>query len=139
MVLLNRKKRVLLVLLFAILAGIGAVFLYFHNPSEGRGFIPCPIYEITGYYCTGCGTTRALYSILHLDFLQAFRFNAALCLLLPFLISYAAVCCVQFIRYGWIPFNQKLSSKWLIYLAVLLIAFGIIRNFIPALQPTVLA
>ena len=139
MVLLNRKKRFLVVLVLAVLAGIGAVFLYFHNPSEGRGLIPCPIYAVTGYYCTGCGTTRALYSILHMDFIQAFRFNAALCLLLPFLIGYAVVCCIQFIRYGWIPFNRKLPSRYLVWLAAALIAFGVIRNFIPVLQPSMLA
>ena len=31
MVLLNRKKRILLIVLFAVIAGAGAVFLYFHN------------------------------------------------------------------------------------------------------------
>ncbi len=101
--------------------------------------IPCPIYAVTGYYCTGCGTTRALYSILHMDFIQAFRFNAALCLLFPFLIGYAVVCCIQFIRYGWIPFNRKLPSRYLVWLAAALIVFGVVRNFIPVLQPSALA
>ena len=138
MVLLNRKKRILLIVLFAVIAGVGAVFLYFHNPSEGRGIIPCPIHSLTGWYCTGCGTTRALYSILHLDFFQAFRYNAALCLLLPLLACYLVICCAQFIRYGWIPLHRKLSSRWLAIIGFLLIVFGVIRNFIPFLQPTVL-
>jgi len=135
MVLLKRKTRILLLSLAAVFAGAGAAFLYFHDPSQGRGLIPCPIYSLTGTYCTGCGTTRALYSILHLDFVQAFHYNAALCILLPFLTVYLAVCCVQFIRYGWVPFNRKLSSKWLLTVAVILVAYGVLRNFIPTLQP----
>ncbi len=135
---LNRMKRVLFIVLAAMLAAAAAGFLYFHDPSQGRGFIPCPIYSLTGAYCTGCGTTRALYSILHLDFAQAFHYNAALCVLLPFLAVYLLICCVQFLRYGWVPFNRKLPSKWLLAIAIALVAYGVARNFIPALQPLTL-
>lgn len=133
--LLSRKKRIALIVLVVLLLGVGALFLYYHDPSVGRGIIPCPIYTLTGWYCTGCGTTRALYSILHLDFIQAFHYNAALCLLLPFLGCYFLICGVQFIRYGWVPFHKKLSSKWLFWLAIALVVYGVVRNFIPCLQP----
>ena len=44
--------------------------------------IPCLFYEITGYYCPGCGITRLLFSLLKLDFYQAFRYNPLIFILI---------------------------------------------------------
>ncbi|MFK5880535.1 MAG: DUF2752 domain-containing protein [Flavobacteriaceae bacterium] len=48
--------------------GMIVVILYFFiNPSFN--FFPrCPLYSTTGIYCPGCGSQRALYDFLHLDF-----------------------------------------------------------------------
>lgn len=37
--------------------------------------IGCPIKFITGISCPGCGMTRAYYSLLHLDFKNAFYYH----------------------------------------------------------------
>ena len=37
--------------------------------------IPCPIYLITGVKCFGCGMTRALISVVNLDFVSAFDYH----------------------------------------------------------------
>ena len=38
--------------------------------------IGCPIRRITGYPCFGCGMTRAVISLLKLDFSAAFQYHA---------------------------------------------------------------
>jgi hypothetical protein len=38
---------------------------------------PCPWHTWTGWPCPGCGTTRALSSLLHADVLSALAFNPA--------------------------------------------------------------
>ncbi len=38
---------------------------------------PCPFHLITGYYCPGCGGTRAFYALLHGRILQAFFYHPA--------------------------------------------------------------
>ena len=38
--------------------------------------IGCPILRITGIPCPGCGMTRAWLSVLRLDFVAAFEYNA---------------------------------------------------------------
>ena len=40
---------------------------------------------IFGIPCPGCGTQRALHSMLHLDFAQALKFNALAVFLIPVL------------------------------------------------------
>jgi len=38
----------------------------------------CAFYRLTGWYCPGCGGTRALFALLHGDFVRAIVCNPAL-------------------------------------------------------------
>ena len=49
--------------------------LYFFNPSSSLILPPCMFYKLTGFYCPGCGTLRAIYNIIHLNFSNAFFYN----------------------------------------------------------------
>lgn len=54
---------------FYILAGAGAILAilplyYFYDPQHG-GFPACPFFRLTGLYCTGCGSQRALHDLVH--------------------------------------------------------------------------
>lgn len=76
-----KQERLVKLLFFIFLAaagGIGLIFLYFHNPVATRWLPQCSFYRLTGLYCSGCGTTRALYAALHGDFYAAFRYNLLL-------------------------------------------------------------
>lgn len=47
------------------------------DPTTPGGVIPpCPTYTIFGIYCPGCGASRMLYSLVHLDFPSALHYNA---------------------------------------------------------------
>ncbi|MDQ2806537.1 MAG: DUF2752 domain-containing protein [Chloroflexota bacterium] len=70
------------------LVGAGAcaaIPLYVANPAQVGFFPPCPIYALTGLYCAGCGTTRAVHQLLHGHWRAALRLNPLLVLLLPLL------------------------------------------------------
>lgn len=73
---LPRWKRILLGL--AVPAAAALVLLYMHLGGVG---LKCPFYELTGLYCPGCGSGRAVFSALHGRFAESFRFNPALYLL----------------------------------------------------------
>lgn len=45
----------------------------------GLGF-SCPIHALTGFYCPGCGSTRAVRAVLAGDLPRAFHNNALLVL-----------------------------------------------------------
>ena len=68
----SRKNRILFLAVIGCMAGIGAGYLYFHNPLKYP--LPCLFHVITGLYCPGCGAGRASYNILHGNFLTAWKF-----------------------------------------------------------------
>ncbi|HNF72486.1 MAG TPA: DUF2752 domain-containing protein [Chitinophagaceae bacterium] len=66
--------------LIVALSGMGGLyllqFLYHHHPSHYSFYPPCVFKWITGYECPGCGSTRALYELLHGNILRSFQYNA---------------------------------------------------------------
>lgn len=63
----------------AVAAGTAVVCaaVLWADPTTPGGVIPpCPTYTLFGILCPGCGTSRMLYSLLHLDFSSALQFNA---------------------------------------------------------------
>jgi hypothetical protein len=64
----------------AVAACHAAASVYFvqHNPYVTQIGMPCPILTLTGWQCPGCGSTRALYSLLHGDPAKAFSMNPLL-------------------------------------------------------------
>ena len=132
------KKFVTVAIIYLLLLS-GAIFLFFHNPSVGRGFFPCPILFFTGFYCPGCGATRELYSLLHGEIYQAFRFNPALFILLPGIAYYIIAKTIYYIKGILRDPLQKVPTFVFITILILLLVFGVMRN-IPLfhfLAPTV--
>lgn len=44
-----------------------AVPFYVLDPGEQEIFPRCLFYSLTGYYCPGCGSQRAIHSLLHIN------------------------------------------------------------------------
>lgn len=66
---------------------IVAGLIYFcFNPADYNLFPKCPFYWLTGFKCPGCGSQRAIHSLLHLDLETAFKYNALLIFSLPIVI-----------------------------------------------------
>lgn len=109
--------------IFLILLGVlGLIYLYFNDPSIVP-FIPCYFHELTGFECTGCGITRAIYSLMHFDFIAAIRYNALFVFSIPLYI----VISIKEIRDP--DFKIKLVPL-LVYVFILLL-FTVLRNFTP--------
>lgn len=65
---------------------IAGLIYFFFNPADNIFFPKCPLYWLTGLKCPGCGSQRAIHSLLHLDIETAFKYNALLVLSLPIII-----------------------------------------------------
>lgn len=99
----------------------------------GGPVISCPFHRLTGLLCPGCGVSRMCLALLRLDFAAAFQANAMLLALLPAGLALSAAHAVRFVRTGPCALTRlERTAVWL--MAVLLMAFGILRN-LPAVLP----
>jgi hypothetical protein len=100
----------------------------FAHPPDPAGFWPvCPIHQLLGIECPGCGATRALAALLHGRVLQALQLNALFVLLLPFGMAVAIQTYRRAIRPGSFRWPDPPISA--IYSAVAAsVAFTIARN-----------
>jgi hypothetical protein len=65
---------------------ITAIVIY-ANINPAKHYFPrCPLLVLTGFKCPGCGSQRALYCLLHGQWLQAIAFNPLMVLCLPYII-----------------------------------------------------
>lgn len=116
----------------AILVG-GAVvlFLIYLLEPGGRGpgsiFPQCLFYKLTGLYCPGCGSTRAIHAILHGDILRAFGYNIFVVLLLPLLAAGGLNFTWEMIH-GRPLFRVRVHPLLIWGLVVAVVAFWILRN-----------
>ena len=108
-----------------ILILISFLIIYFILSELLDVGIPCLFYEITGYYCPGCGITRLLFSLLKLDFYQAFRYNPLIFILI---IITGIYWLVKFILKKFINISIEIPNYVYYILLVIVIIFGILRN-----------
>ena len=74
----------------ALLAAFGLALLHAVDPRAQGNYPPCLFLFVTGCYCPGCGTLRAVHSLMHGDLRNALGYNLLTVALLPFLvIAYA--------------------------------------------------
>ena len=116
--------------LAAVAAGHVAASVVFaqHNPYQTQIFAPCPILALTGWQCPGCGSTRALYSLLHGDVPKALSMNPLL------LASYASAALLIAMavaeRLSRLRLARVLSTAAIALLAGAAIYTGVLRNLL---------
>ena len=87
--------------------------------------IPCLFHKITNLYCPGCGVTRMIDAIIHLNFKSAFSYNAYVFILIILIIVYLLINVFMYSNYKRFIKIPKHAAYVLIVLAIL---FAILRN-----------
>ena len=102
----------------------------FDPGAAGSLFPSCLFHDLTGWYCPGCGLTRALHALVHFDLMRAFAMNALLVVCLPLL----GVMALQgFTHHALLPAAvSRVAFNGRVWIGALLV-FGIARN-LPALE-----
>lgn len=121
---LGEKKSLQNVLLVGALM-LGASVLFFLNPSTTVFYPKCLFHEMTGLYCPGCGSTRALHCLLHGEVVAALHENALAVLAVPLL---GGILFVRAIRRRPATATPGFAWGWLVLLLAVILAFGVVRN-----------
>jgi len=105
----------------------GALTLWVFNPATAGFFPVCPLFQLTGWACPGCGLTRGLHAFLHGDVLKALDYN----LLVPAIFFIFGFLFVSLVLTGargrgldFRFFTPKLFAGFFIFALV----FGVLRN-----------
>jgi len=104
-----------------------ALLLYFNKPSETIIFPHCPFHTLTGLYCPGCGSLRAIHELLHGRIVSALDLNPLMVISIPFL-GYAFLSYSLFlIRGKRLPQIIK-RPIWIWLILAAIIIFWVLRN-----------
>jgi len=98
----------------------------FLDPNEPGHYPTCPFLALTGHWCPGCGSLRALHALAHGDFATALARN-------PFTVVAAAgllVAWVLWVRRGWGSRQRTWVAPPAVLYALLaaVLAFWVLRN-----------
>ena len=106
---------------------IGIVLLRIFDPATSGLFPPCPMRYLTGWYCPGCGSLRAIHQLLHGNIRAAWALNPLTVSLLPFVTYGLASFALLEIRGCELP-QPFLQASWIRAFCVAIVVFGIARN-----------
>ena len=103
--------------------------MFFRVNPDGAVWMPkCFFKLLTGYDCPGCGSSRALHSLLHGHVGEALRFNPILVLVFPYV---AMLIGLQYFggREIFPRLHNALTSRMTLWIALgIILLYWIVRN-----------
>ncbi|MFW5417436.1 DUF2752 domain-containing protein [Nocardiopsis sp. CNT-189] len=112
----------------------GTVMVHFVDPNEPGHYPTCPWLTVTGTWCPGCGTMRAVHALSNFDIAGALEMNVFLVAMVPYLLYHYATWLYGAFRprtrppRPWTRGRRILNAAWLWFLLVGIIAFWVLRN-----------
>jgi hypothetical protein len=122
----SRSERVLAMTALSAVAA-GAFVVGWFNPVTAGFFPQCPLFQMTGLACPGCGLTRAFHALFHGDALTALDYNALIPFYALFFVYLAASLFSVAVRgrgFSFKPFAPKIVYGFL----VVSLVFAVLRN-----------
>ena len=121
----------------AILAG--AAVLVAVDPNEPGHYPVCPMRALFGVDCPACGALRGTHDLLVGNVPAAADHNILLFVFIPVALVFLA----RWSRRAWVGRREPVTAaqfrrnnRLLIVTLVLVLAFGVVRNFVPYLSST---
>lgn len=120
----------------AVVAIAATVVLATVDPHEAGHYPTCPLLYLTGFWCPGCGSLRALHDLAHGDIIGAVGMNILTVLAVPYLIWRWGAWLAQSLGR---PLRRRLAAPWIIWsVLAVIVSFAVARNipvFVPYLAP----
>jgi Protein of unknown function (DUF2752) len=132
----GRVRRIAAPLLVLAAAAAGTVYVAEIDPGQPGHYPLCPFRALTGCYCPGCGTLRAIHALGHGHLASALGFNALTVCTLPLLGYLWARWAVRGVTGR--PPGRPAHPAWLWGFLAVVIVFWVARNlpFGHVLAPT---
>ena len=108
-------------------ASIAIIAVYRFNPAKSFFYPPCPFRTLTGFYCPGCGSLRAVHQLLHGNLLAGFRLNLLMMLSLP-IMGYALIANIIYFVRGYPLPRIFVPAIWIWILLIVILLFWVLRN-----------
>ncbi|MBI5835297.1 MAG: DUF2752 domain-containing protein [Armatimonadetes bacterium] len=109
-----------------VIALLSAAVLFFYWRIDPYG-LPGPLFcwfrRLTGWYCPGCGSTRALHAMMHGDLRAVLAYNVL-----------APVALIGALILAWMSPRRLPRWFWVGALATAVV-FGVVRNLFSVLAP----
>jgi hypothetical protein len=109
----------------------GAAYVATADPSGRGGFLPCPFRTLTGWWCPGCGLTRATHHLFRGDIAQALRYNVFVVLVLVAVVGSWLAWTLKTMRRSLLHprVNPVTGARWLLSGTIaLVVLFAVARN-----------
>jgi hypothetical protein len=133
----SRGRRMLAPLLTGAIVAGALGYLAAVDPNEPGHYPLCPTKSLFGIDCPGCGCLRGLHALTRGDVAGAADHNLLLLLAVPF----ALVLWVRWVLRAWRGVSPavsmrtfRLRNRAMIIVLVAILAFGVVRNFVPYLD-----
>lgn len=108
---------------------MAALYIFYTFDPETQLLFPkCPFLLATGYECPGCGSQRAVHSLLHLNIGAALKYNAFMVLAIPYI--FLGIYLQYFGGKKRFPGVEKFFfGRWAaVVLLAVIIAYWVLRN-----------
>ncbi len=92
-------------------------------------FFACPVYSQTGYYCLGCGGTRAFTALLQGRLWQSFLYHPAVCLGTIYFVAFMGSRVLWRVSGGGIP-RVRFRRVYLYGLIVFILVNFFVKNWL---------
>lgn len=90
--------------------------------------LPCILHTFTGYYCPGCGGTRAVYALLHMQLVKSFFYHPLVpygaAVYLWFMISHT----IEKLSRHRLRIGMRFRAGWLWAALIILVANVLIKD-----------
>jgi len=123
----GRFMRTAALVLILVAACTGIYLVYRVNPAESAWFPPCPFHALTGLYCPGCGSGRALHHLLHGEITAALALNPLMVMLLPVMVAWALINLLPSL-FARVYTYAAPFGRWAWMIPVVLVLYWIARN-----------
>lgn len=111
----------------ASIMATGVLAVGYFNPVTAGFFPQCPLYQMTGFACPGCGLTRGFHALFHGDIVTAIDYNALIpfyAFIFGYLLFSMMFTAIRGRGLSWRVFHPKLMYGFLF----IALAFAIVRN-----------